>query len=124
MRLLRGQGVTARDRDACSGLPCSGGACGDRHAAGVDPAIKAANLRHLRRVHGQVGGLIRMVEDDRYCSDIVMQVAAVRQSLLSVSRNLLSNHLKHCVSEAMRGPGADADAMIDELMTVLTKIAK
>jgi len=118
----------AQNRDT-KGVPCgctadSGSTHRDRHAAGVDPSIKAANLRHLRRVHGQVGGLIRMVEDDRYCADIVMQVAAVRQSLLSVSRNLLSNHLRHCVSEALREPGAASDAMIDELMTVLTKIAK
>lgn len=121
--------MSAQDRVAKRGPACgcpesSGCAGGDRHAAGVDPAIKASNLRHLRRVHGQVGGLIRMVEDDRYCADIVMQVAAVRQSLLSVSRNLLSNHLRHCVSQALQEPGTDSDAMIEELMTVLTRIAK
>src|SRR5690242_663399 len=52
-------------------------AAGPRRAAGVDPPIKAANLRRLRRIEGQIRGLQRMVEDDRYCADIIVQVAAV-----------------------------------------------
>lgn len=104
--------------------PCG---CGDeagRRASAVDAAIKAANLKHLARIEGQVRGLIRMVEEDRYCADIVMQVSAVRESLQSVAKNLLRNHLKHCASAAIREKGERADAMYDELVDLIGKIAR
>ena len=95
-----------------------------RLAVAVDPAIKAANLNHLRRIEGQVRGLITMVESDRYCADIVTQVSAVRESLASVSRNLLRNHLRHCARAAIERSEHDAEAMYDELIDLVSKIAR
>src|SRR6187397_452608 len=87
------------------------------HAAGVDPEIKAASLRRLRRIEGQVRGLQKMVEDDRYCPDILTQVASVREALRAVARGLTRNHLMHCVAQAH---GTDkADAMYDELLDLV-----
>ena len=93
-----------------------------RRAHGVDPAIKQQNLARLRRIEGQVGGLARMVEDDRYCVDILDQIAAVQKALRAVSAELVRNHLHHCVRHALSGHGeADADATVDELVKVLTR---
>lgn len=103
------------------GVPdCSSG----RKAAGVDASIKDANVKHLRRIEGQVRGVLRMVEEDRYCADIVTQVAAIRESLQSVSKNLLRNHLRHCASAAVRAGGSQADEMFEELVDLMGKIAK
>lgn len=90
-----------------------------RNAVGVDPAIKAANLRRLRRIEGQVRGLQKMVEDDRYCADIVVQVASVQEALRGVARQLLRNHLKHCAASAIRAGDARAEAMYDELLDLV-----
>lgn len=93
-------------------------------AVGVDPDLKAANLRQLKRIEGQVRGIARMVEGDRYCADVVTQIAAARQSLHSVARNLLANHLKHCATAAMREPGEAHDAMVAELLDLVSKLSK
>jgi len=92
------------------------------HAAGVDNALKAANLKHLRRIEGQVRGLARMVEEDRYCADIITQVSAVRESLQTVARNLMRNHLQHCAAQAMHDEGMTREAMVDELMELVAKL--
>ena len=73
-----------------------------RRAVGVDPAIKAANLRRLRRIEGQIRGLQKMVDDERYCADIVTQVASVQEALRGVARQLMRNHLKHCATSAIK----------------------
>ena len=99
--------------------PC---ACGARpgdgvHAVAVDPAIKRAVLTRLRRIEGQVRGLQKMVEEERYCADVLMQVGSVQEALRGVGRALLRNHLKHCASEAIRsGDPERAETMYDELM--------
>jgi DNA-binding FrmR family transcriptional regulator len=92
-----------------------------RHAEKVDSDIKAANLRRLRRIEGQVRGLQKMVEDDRYCADIVTQVASVQEALRGVGRQLMRNHLKHCAATAIRKGEAEADAMYDELLELVYK---
>jgi DNA-binding FrmR family transcriptional regulator len=92
----------------------------DRKAHGVTPEAKQKNLARLRRIEGQVRGIARMVEDDRYCVDILDQVAAVEKALRAVSAELVKNHLRHCVKHALAGHG-DGDAVIDELVTVLTR---
>ena len=89
------------------------------HAESVDPAVKAANLRRLRRIEGQVRGLQKMVEEDRYCADIVMQVASVQEALRGVARQLMRNHLKHCATNAIKKDDAEADAMYDELLELV-----
>ncbi|MEX2583113.1 MAG: metal-sensitive transcriptional regulator [Gemmatimonadota bacterium] len=93
----------------------------DRHAVGVDPDIKARNLKRLRRIEGQVRGLQRMVEEDRYCADILTQVSSVHQALRSVGRELVRNHLKHCGSSAIRAGGDEAEAMYDEVVDMMFK---
>jgi DNA-binding FrmR family transcriptional regulator len=85
--------------------------------AGVDPDLKAAGLRRLRRIEGQVRGLQRMIGDDRYCPDILTQVASVQEALGAVARGLTRNHLMHCIAHA-HGTGR-AEAMYDELLDLV-----
>ena len=91
----------------------------DRHAAAVDPEIKQRNLKRLRRIEGQVRGLHRMVEEDRYCADILTQISSVHEALRSVGRELMRNHLKHCATSAIRAGESDAEAMYDELVEMM-----
>ena len=94
--------------------------CGtDRKATGVDAELKHANLTRLRRIEGQVRGLQRMVEEDRYCADILAQVASVHEALRGVAGNLMRNHLRHCASAAFREGGDAADDMLDELVDLM-----
>jgi len=93
-----------------------------RKAAGVDPAIKQANLKRLRRIEGQVRGLARMVEEDRYCADILVQLSSVQEALRAVGRELMRNHLRHCAHQALaKGDPAPANAMHDELLDLMYK---
>jgi CsoR family transcriptional regulator, copper-sensing transcriptional repressor len=98
---------------------CGCGVQEGRHAHGVDPDIKTRNLKRLKRIEGQVRGLQRMVEEDRYCPDILTQVSAVHEALRSVSRELVRNHLKHCVSAAIQADDGSADGMYDELVEMV-----
>src|SRR4249920_2909566 len=90
-----------------------------KKAAGVDPEIKLANLHRLRRIEGQIRGLQRMVEEDRYCPDIIVQVASAQEALRGVGRQLLRNHLKHCATVAIKKGPAEADATYDELLDLV-----
>ncbi len=93
-----------------------------RHAAAVDPEIKNANIKRLRRIEGQVRGIQKMVEDERYCADIMMQVSAVQEALRTVGRSLMRNHLTHCATHATTtGSPAEAQAMYDELIDLIYK---
>ena len=76
----------------------------------VDPEAKTRNLNRLKRIEGQVRGLQRMIEGDRYCADILTQLSSVQEALRAVGRELMRNHLKHCATEAIRNGGASADA--------------
>jgi DNA-binding FrmR family transcriptional regulator len=105
-------------------------ACGARpgdgtHANAVDPEIKHAIGTRLRRIEGQVRGLQKMVDEERYCADVLMQLSSVQEALRGVGRSLLHNHLKHCVAEAIRsGDQGQADVMYDELMELMYKNAR
>jgi CsoR family transcriptional regulator, copper-sensing transcriptional repressor len=90
-----------------------------KKAVAVDPDIKERNLNRLRRIEGQVRGLQRMVEEDRYCADILTQISSVHEAMRGVGRELMRNHLKHCASTAIRLSGAEADAMYDELVEMM-----
>jgi CsoR family transcriptional regulator, copper-sensing transcriptional repressor len=92
-----------------------------RKAVAVDPEIKLANLKRLRRIEGQIRGLQKMVEEDRYCTDIVMQVSSVQEALRGVGRALMRNHLRHCTTKALQEGGEQATAMYDELLEVIYK---
>jgi len=106
--------------DAHPACGCGAGEATDgRRAAGVDPEIKQRNQKRLRRIEGQVRGLQRMVEEDRYCADILIQVASVQEALRAVGRELMRNHLKHCAGVAMRAGGAEAEAMTDEIIDLM-----
>jgi DNA-binding FrmR family transcriptional regulator len=91
-----------------------------RKAVAVDPEIKSSNLRRLRRIEGQVRGLQRLVQEDRYCADILVQISSAQEALRSVGRALMKNHLRHCASEAIRDtvPGR-AEAMYEELLNLM-----
>ena len=96
-----------------------------RKAVGVDPEIKASNLRRLRRIEGQVRGIQRMVEEDRYCADILMQISSAQEALRAVARSLMRNHLTHCASHAITsGSEEEKEAMYDELLEMIYKNAR
>ena len=100
----------------------AGSACeSGRHAVAVDPDVRDRNLKRLRRIEGQVRGLQRMVEEDRYCADILTQISSVQQALRSVGRELVRNHLKHCATAAIRSGDSDAEAMYDEVVDMMFK---
>jgi DNA-binding FrmR family transcriptional regulator len=92
-----------------------------RLAVGVDADIKERNRKRLRRIEGQVRGIQKMVEDDRYCADIMMQMSSVQEALRGVGRELMRNHLKHCASTAIRASDTEATAMYDELIDLMYK---
>jgi len=94
---------------------------GTRQAVAVDPAIKDGNLKRLRRIEGQVRGLQKMVEEDRYCADVLTQISSVQEALRAVGRELMRNHLKHCAAAAIRAGEGEAEAMYDELIELIFK---
>src|SRR5690348_6619163 len=107
------------------GCGCGAGLDGEqRHAVAVDPDIKARNLKRLRRIEGQVRGLQKMVEDDRYCADVMTQIASVHEALRSVGRELMRNHLRHCATAAIRSGADDAESMYDELVEMMYRHAR
>lgn len=78
-------------------------------------------LRRLKNIEGQVRGLQRMVEEEKYCVDILTQISAVRAALHSVGMLILRRHVETCVSDAIETGGTDRVEIIDELMNVLAK---
>jgi DNA-binding FrmR family transcriptional regulator len=88
----------------------------------MNESVKASCIKRLSRIEGQVRGLSRMVEEDRYCIDIVTQLSAVRAALRRVEQEILRDHVGHCVKHAMRSDDrADQDRKIQELMDVLAR---
>ena len=86
----------------------------------MDERIKKSQLARLSRVEGQVRGVSRMVEEDRYCIDVLTQIRAVRAALDKVEQETLSDHLQHCVAHAFHaGSEGDRQTKIDELLEVL-----
>jgi DNA-binding FrmR family transcriptional regulator len=83
---------------------------------------KLSRLKRLNRIEGQVRGLARMVEEDRYCIDIVTQIAAVRAALRRVEEAVLRDHVDHCVRHAIAsGDKAEQEQKVAELMEVLVR---
>ena len=95
-----------------------------RKAIAVDPEIKDRNVKRLRRIEGQVRGLQKMVEEDRYCADVMVQISSVQEALRAVTRELMRNHLRHCASTAIRSSDENAEAMYDELVELMFKHAR
>jgi DNA-binding FrmR family transcriptional regulator len=92
-----------------------------RKAVAVDADAKVRNLKRLRRIEGQVRGLQKMVEEDRYCADVMTQISSVHEALRGVGRELMRNHLKHCATTAIRAGEGEAEAMYDELVDIMYK---
>lgn len=87
--------------------------------------IKASCQKRLSRIEGQVRGLARMVDEDRYCIDIVTQISAVRAALRRVEEEVLRDHVAHCVEHAIAsGDKADQRRKITELMDVIGRVER
>ena len=114
--------LKADSQDSIDGAVCG---CdvhsSNRKAVAVDADIKSANLKRLRRIEGQIRGLQKMVEEDRYCTDIIIQVSSAQEALRGVGRALMRNHLRHCTAKAIQEGGEQANAMYDELLEVIYK---
>jgi DNA-binding FrmR family transcriptional regulator len=81
-------------------------------------------LKRLRRIEGQVRGLQRMVEEDKYCIDILTQVSAATKALQAVSLGLIDQHLKHCVAEAIAEGGGNADDKVREASAAIARLVR
>jgi CsoR family transcriptional regulator, copper-sensing transcriptional repressor len=81
-------------------------------------------LKRLRRIEGQARGLQRMVEDEKYCIDILTQVSAMTKALQSVALGLLDEHLSHCVVQAAAEGGAEADAKVKEASDAIARLLR
>jgi DNA-binding FrmR family transcriptional regulator len=93
-----------------------------KHAHGVDPGLKHSALTRLKRIEGQVRGIHRMVEEERYCADTLIQISAIQESLRAVAQVLLRNHLEHCAADAIRSSDSDRrERMYDELTELFFK---
>ena len=112
----RGRARKPADAEAlcgCDAVPAGSGG----QAAAVDPEIKTAALTRLRRIEGQVRGLQRMVDEERYCPEILTQMASVQEALRAVARSLMRNHLEHCVATAHGS--SDAKRVYNELLELI-----
>ena len=86
---------------------------------------KAALAKRLHRIEGQVRGIERMVEDDRYCIDILTQIAAVNTALESLAFTILDDHVRHCVAGALAsGDEADASVKTEELLEAVRRFSR
>ena len=85
---------------------------------------KDSHLTRLRRIEGQVRGLQRMVEDEKYCIDILTQISALKSALEAVAVGLLDDHLKHCVVDAARMGGNDAEQKIKEASDAIARLVR
>ena len=112
--------VSEETRAGC-GCGCGTPDAEGRKAVAVEPEIKDKNLKRLRRIEGQVRGLQKMVDEDRYCADILTQISSVQEALRAVGRELMRNHLKHCAANAIRAGGTEAEGMYDELVDLIYK---
>src|ERR1700731_2697140 len=80
--------------------------------------------KRLRRIEGQVRGIAKMIEDDKYCIDVLTQISAANNALRSVALNLLDEHLGHCVSRAVAEGGADADEKLAEASAAIARLVR
>ncbi len=85
---------------------------------------KTAVAKRLRRIEGQVRGLQRMVEEDKYCIDVLTQISATTRALQSVALELLEDHLGHCVTHAIESGGPEAQSKIREAAAAVERLVK
>lgn len=90
----------------------------------IDPETKVKALGRLRRIEGQVQGIQRMVEEEKYCVDILLQLTAVEGAVEQVQRLLLGRHIESCVADAIRsGSARDRQKKVDELLEVFSRFS-
>ena len=90
------------------------------HAIHISSETKDALGKRLRRIEGQVRGLQKMVDEERYCADVLVQIASVQEALRGVGKVLLQNHLTHCATSAIRsGDPQEAERMVAELVELM-----
>lgn len=94
--------------------------CNEKHKARSEEELKSL-MNRLNRIEGQVRGVKRMLEEEKYCTDILVQVSAINAALNSFNRELLANHMRTCVVEDIR---AGKDEVIDDLLVTLQKMMK
>jgi DNA-binding FrmR family transcriptional regulator len=95
------------------------------HASMVGYAMQKDDLvRRLRRIEGQVRGLQQMVEEDRYCIDVLTQISAATKALQSVAIGMFDDHLRHCVADAVAGGGEDAEVKLTEATAAVERLVK
>jgi DNA-binding FrmR family transcriptional regulator len=85
---------------------------------------KDDHLKRLRRVEGQIRGLQRMVEEEQYCIDVLTQISAASKALQSVALSLLDEHLGHCVADAVKDGGSEADAKLKEANDAIARLVR
>jgi DNA-binding FrmR family transcriptional regulator len=85
---------------------------------------KDAYLKRLRRIEGQVRGIAKMIEDDKYCIDVLTQVSAATKALEAVALGLLDEHLRHCVTQAAAEGGPVADQKVAEASAAIARLVK
>ncbi|HEX2580482.1 MAG TPA: metal-sensitive transcriptional regulator [Dongiaceae bacterium] len=91
----------------------------------MNKATKTTITARLRRIEGQTRGILRMVEEDRYCVDILSQVEAARAALHKVEELILRDHIDHCVADAVKsGTPAEHRAKVDELIEVIGHLTR
>ena len=97
------------------------------HSANVAPGYSASKenyAKRLRRIEGQVRGIAKMIDEDKYCIDVLTQISAVNSALQSVALGLLDEHLNHCVSHAAAEGGAEADAKLAEASAAIARLVR
>lgn len=85
---------------------------------------KDAHLKRLARIEGQVRGIARLVEEDRYCIDVLTQVSAATKALQAVALNLLDEHMAHCVANAVAAGGEEGDAKLKEASAAIARLVR
>ena len=85
---------------------------------------KAAVLARLKRIEGQVRGVHKMVDDDRYCIDVLQQISAVTRALQSVALHLLDEHMNHCVVNAVKAGGAEKEEKLREASEAIGRLVR
>jgi DNA-binding FrmR family transcriptional regulator len=96
----------------------------EHHAAHGYMSDKSRYLARLKRIEGQVRGIHRMVDEEKYCIDILTQIAAAKSALESVSVALLEDHMRHCVADAAQKGGEEADAKIKEATDAVVRLLR
>lgn len=81
-------------------------------------------ISRLNRIKGQIEGIIKMVEEDKYCVDVSNQIIATTSALKSLNRHILSNHLRSCVKDSFDGKKINTEEKIEEIVTIIDKIGK